>query len=472
VCAYWRCFLFAVCFLLAAGNYASGQESVQPRRIAILASITGVIGPATALYVQKTIETARSRQAELIILRLDTPGGLLTSTREIIQSILASPIPIAGYVAPAGAHAASAGTYILYATFIAAMAPGTNIGAATPVQIGGELPGLPPLNKPQEKEQPASDDRGRDEKKAPMPKSTLEAKSINDAVALIRGLAELRGRNADWAEKAVREAATLNARQALEEHVVDLIAPDVEALLRELNGRTVTIGKQKRTLETAGIEVELAEPDFMIKALGVLANPNVALILMLIGIYGLIFELMSPGAVLPGVVGAISLVLGLFALSELPIDYAGLTLLMLGIVFMIAEAFMPTFGILGFGGIFAFVVGALFLVQTDVPAFRVSYGVIAGTAAVSGAFLILLVGYLWRSQRRKSVSGTEQLIGSSAVVLDWKDGEGYVWAQGERWHARGEGTFAPGDKLIIQKRDGLTLNVTASKNAGDRGYRK
>ncbi|MGA7323663.1 MAG: nodulation protein NfeD [Rhodomicrobium sp.] len=459
-----HCLLIALLFL-AAPTGALGQDgaSAKPRPAALLAEITGVIGPASALYVQKAIDKARSRQAEVLILRLDTPGGLLTSTREIIQAILASPVPVAGYVAPPGAHAASAGTYILYATSIAAMAPGTNIGAATPVQIGGGgLPGLPSPEEPRPNRQ--SEEKGKDGEavKPPhAPMTTMETKAMNDAVALIRGLAELRGRNADWAEKAVREAATLNAREALEQHVIDLIATDTDDLLRAINGRKVAVGQHERTLATAGIEIDRVEPDFMTKALGVIANPNVALILMLIGMYGLIFELMSPGAVLPGVVGAISLILGLYALSELPLDYAGLALVVLGIAFMIAEAFMPTFGILGFGGIAAFVIGAAMLVNTDIPDYRVSYSVIAGTAAVSAAFLIILMGYVWREQRRQVVSGVEQLIGSEAVVLEWENCEGYVWAQGERWHARADKTFVPREKVTVLRLDGLTLTVCA-----------
>ncbi len=430
-----------------------------PQRAAVLAEITGVIGPATAMYVQNAVDEARARRAEVLILTLDTPGGLLSSTREIVKSILASPVPVIGYVAPAGAHAASAGTYILYATSLAAMAPGTNIGAATPVQIGGGggVPGLPSLNEPRPAKEKGKGGEAAKPGQAPLP--TIEIKTANDAVALIRSLAELRGRNADWAEKAVREAATLNARQALEQHVIELVAPDITELLRAANGRKLVQAGQERTLRTDGIEVVRIEPDFMTKALGAIANPNVALILMLIGTYGLIFELMSPGAIAPGVIGAISLVLGLYALSELPLDYAGLALVVLGISFMIAEAFMPTFGILGFGGIAAFVIGAAMLVNTNVPAFRVSYSVIATMAAISAAFLTLLMGYVWRSQRRKAVSGPEELIGSGAVVLSWENGEGYVWAQGERWHARGGMEYAAGQRLTVQELDGLTLVV-------------
>jgi membrane-bound serine protease (ClpP class) len=463
------CMSFPIRRLLIAFLFIlSGQQGVlgltqEPRPGALVADITGVIGPATAHYVRRTIDRAREERAEVLILRLDTPGGLLTSTREIIEAILASPVPVIGYVAPSGAHAASAGTYILYATSIAAMAPGTNIGAATPVQIGG--PGLPGLPSPEEPlPGKPSKDKGKDGEaaKSPLtPGNTLETKATNDAVALIRGLAELRGRNADWAEKAVREAATLNARQALESHVIDLVAADTDELLRAVNGRKVTIGQHERTLATAGIETKLAEPGFMVKLLGAISNPNVALILMLAGVYGLIFELMNPGAVFPGVIGAISLVLALYALSELPLDHAGLALLVLGIAFMIAEAFMPTYGVLGLGGITAFVFGAAMLVHTDIPDYRVSHDVIGVLAVVSAAFLTLLLGYVWRGQSRKAVTGAEQLIGGEAAVLDWQNGEGYVWAQGERWHARGDKKFVPGDKVKVRALNGLTLTVAA-----------
>ena len=442
------CFALLFAFSLCSGAVA--QEKSEKRPVALEADVTGTIGPATALYVSKAIAKARAMQAEVLILRLDTPGGLMTSMREIIEAIVASPVPVVGYVAPSGAHAASAGTYILYSTSIAAMAPGTNIGAATPVQIGGD--GVPGLPSPGEKKD------GEAGKKPPA--STLEHKATNDAVSLIRGLAEMRGRNADWAEKAVREAATLHATQALELHVIDAVAADDVELLKAIDGRKVTAGGRERKLATAGIAIERIQPDFMSRLLGTIANPNIALMLMMIGFYGLIFEVMSPGAVVPGVLGAISLLLGLYALSELPLDIAGLALLMLGIAFMIAEAFMPSFGILGIGGIVAFVFGAAMLVNTDIPEYRVSPSVIGGTAVTSAAFLILLMGYVWRGQRRKPVSGAEQLIGSQALVLEWQGLEGYVWALGERWHARADKEFTPGQKLKVQELDGLTLIVS------------
>ncbi len=457
--------LLALLIVLAAlpAVWAQQGSSPAPHRTAVLAEITGVIGPATAMFVQNAVDEAQARQAEVLVLRLDTPGGLLSSTREIIQIISASPVPVIGYVSPAGAHAASAGTYILYATTVAAMAPGTNIGAATPVQIGGEhSPGVPLQDAPKPLGERGKDD-GKDKAKQPgqVPLPTIETKALNDAIALIRRQAELHGRNADWAERAIREAAVLNDRQALEQHAIELVAPDITELLRALNGRKVKVAGQERTLATAGIEVVRIEPGFLTKALGAIANPNVALILMLVGTYGLIFELMSPGAIAPGVIGSICLVLGLYALSELPLDYAGLALVVLGMCFMIAEAFMPTFGILGFGGVAAFVIGAAMLVKTNIPAFQVSYGVIAVMAGISAVFLIVIMGYVLRSQRRTAMGGAEELPGSEAIVLSWENGEGYVWVKGERWHARGENGYAAGQRLKVQKLDGLTLIVGA-----------
>lgn len=459
------CLLFGLLLALIASTLklAAGLEDNAPKRVALVASITGVIGPATSHYIDKAIEKARSERAEVLVLRLDTPGGLVTSMREIIKSVLASPIPVVGYVAPPGAHAASAGTYILYATHIAAMAPGTNIGAATPVQIGG-IPGIPKPNEPSPPQRsPALKDHGDKSGETPQPPAdAMTAKSMNDAIALIRGLAELRGRNADWAEKAVRDAATLHARQALDEHVIDLIADNIDELLLAINGRKVLLANhQERTLSTLDLSVIRFEPDFMTKALGALANPSVALILMLIGIYGLIFEFMNPGMVLPGVAGAICLIIGLYALQELPLDYAGLALIILGIAFMIAEAFAPSFGILGVGGIIAFVVGGAMLIDTDIPEYRLSWSFIGATAAVSAAFLILFVGSLWRTQTRKVRSGAEHMIGGTAVILDWSGGEGHVWVEGERWNAKSDRSFVSGDRVRVEARHGLTLIVTS-----------
>ena len=413
-------FALAVAIALVAASAGWGQVTDgSARRIALLAAIEGPIGPATMRHVEKVIETADERDAEVLILRLDTPGGLVDSMREIIVAILASRTPVVGFVAPPGAHAASAGTYILYATHVAAMAPGTNLGAATPVQIGG-LPGLPAP----EDEKPAadkdSDGRGRrdrpaegsePEKATPPPLAdAMSAKATNDAVAFIRSLAEMRGRNADWAEQAVREAASLSATQARARNVIDLVADDPEALLAAIDGRRVEAGGVERTLATAGLEIEPIEVDAMTRVLSVLSNPNVAFLLMIIGVYGLIFEFSNPGIFAPGVIGGICLVLGLYALNQLPLDYAGLALVMLGIAFMVAEAFTLSSGALGLGGLVAFIIGAAMLIDTEAPAYRISWWVIGGAAAFSGAFLILLLGYAWRAQRLPPASGAAQPV--------------------------------------------------------------
>ncbi len=453
--------LTAVGLLSAAGLGwgQAGKAGGGAGKVAMLAAVEGPIGPAARHHVAVAIETAAKRGAEVLVLRLNTPGGLATSMREIIADILASPVPVVGYVAPSGAHAASAGTYIIYATHIAAMAPGTNLGAATPVQIGG-LPGLPKPGNSQ-RDRPREPDSGgaNDTPKAaptiegdPMP-----AKAINDAAAFIRSLAEIHGRNADWAEKAVREAASLSAQEALRFNVVDLIADDVTGLLAAINGRTVKVGGRQRRLATKGLPVESVEPGLMTQLLAVISNPNVALILMMVGVYGLFFEFSNPGSIGPGVAGVICLLLGLYALNQLPLNYAGLALIGVGIAFMVAEAFTPTFGVLGFGGLVSFVIGAAMLIDTDVAAYQLSWWVIGTMAVISAAILVVLVGYLWRAQRRPTVDSVSQLVGMKAEVLDWAGAEGYVWAEGERWHARGSPGVSAGDWVRVRALDGLTL---------------
>lgn len=439
--------LVALAVLFAAGAGGQTRSGGPVLRV----DIEGPIGPATARHIGKAVEAARERQAQALILRMNTPGGLVTSMREIVAQILSSPVPVIGYVAPPGAHAASAGTYILYATHVAAMAPGTNIGAATPVRIGGGgLPGLSPSKEDKDGKE------GDAQKKEPQGGDALDSKATNDAVAFIRSLAELRGRNLDWAEKAVREAATLSALQAVELRVVDLLAKDQEELLNKLDGRTVDVAGSTRTLGTRDATVEVIEPGFVTRLLAILSNPNVAFILMLIGIYGLIFELATPGSIGPGLIGIICLVLALYALNQLPLDYAGVGLLMLGVTLMVIEALTPSFGVLGLAGLASFVIGATMLIDTDVPAFQLSWGVIIGTAAVTGALLVLLLGYIWRSQRRPA---TQRIPGSIAEVIDWQDGQGHVLLQGERWRARGSGSFVKGEQVRVAAMHGLTLDV-------------
>tara|TARA_R110000824_G_scaffold137637_2_gene301981 strand:- start:10982 stop:12391 length:1410 start_codon:yes stop_codon:yes gene_type:complete len=451
--------------LFGAAGMAQDEAEAPARGappLAMVSTITGAIGPATARQVADAVASAEERRADVLILKIDTPGGLVTSTREIISSILESDVPVAGYVAPAGGHAASAGTYIIYATGIAAMAPGTNIGAATPVSIGG-MPGLPSPGETPARDTPRDEDSsgaGDGEKPASAPKSNedaMAAKATNDAVAHIRSLAELHGRNADWAEEAVREGASLSAREAVEQGVVEFIASDMGELLRLMHGREVVTAAGTRVLNTEGAALTEIEPGAMTKLLAILSNPNVAFILMLIGIYGLIFEFSNPGSIGPGVIGAISLLLGLYALNQLPLDYAGLALILLGLALMIAEAFTPSFGVVGLGGVVAFVLGGAMLIDSDQPEFQLSWGTIGGTAAVSVITLVLILGYAWRAQRKPVATGSEEMTGMEVEVLDWANGEGHVWAHSERWRARGPHSLAPGTMARVERLDGLTL---------------
>ena len=421
--------------------------------LALTVSIDGAIGPAAANYVKDALATAAERRAEIVILRLNTPGGLTTSMREIIADVLASPVPVVGYVAPSGAHAASAGTYILYATHIAAMAPGTNLGAATPVQIGGPVPGLPDTT-PDKDGKDTKDSSGQ-----PKIKDAMTAKATNDAVAFIRSLAELRGRNADWAEKAVREAASLSANAALQEHVVDLVARDPVELLKQVDGRTVEVASgTTRRLATKGAALEAIDPGWISRFLAVITDPNVAFILLMVGVYGLIFEFMSPGMVAPGVVGTICLLLGLYALNLLPINYAGLAFMLVGITLLTIEAFNPTV-VLGLGGIIAFVLGAVMLVRVETPGFRLSWSVIGTVVAMFAGLILVVLGSLQRARKGPVRVGAQAMPGLSAEVLDWSENEGHVFAQGERWQARGAETFKPGDVVEVANITGLTLVV-------------
>jgi membrane-bound serine protease (ClpP class) len=430
--------------LLACVAPLARARDAAPAPVELL-TIDGPIGPAYADYVVRGINRAAQRGSQLVVLKLDTPGGLDTSMRSIIRAILTTPVPVACYVAPGGARAASAGTYILYACHIAAMAPGTNLGAATPVQVGGGG-GAP------------------DRDKTPAPPSAMEHKAVNDAAAYIRGLANMRGRNADWAERAVREAVSLPAEEALKAHVVDYLAPDLPHLLAQVDGKTVTVLGLERTLHTARAPLIDAEPDWRTRLLAAITNPSVALILMTIGIYGLIFEFMSPGAVAPGVVGTICLLLALYGLQLLPINYSGLALIFLGIAFMIAEAFLPTFGAIGIGGVVAFVIGALMLIDTDRPGFGIPLYLVASVAIVAGLLVVATASVALRSRRRKAVSGPETLIGSVAEMLGDAAHEGWANVGGETWRVISKTPLRQAQKVRVVARHGPVLEVAPFDN--------
>ncbi|MER8732021.1 nodulation protein NfeD [Mesorhizobium sp. M0902] len=434
----------AVCPSSATGE-ADGRE-----KIVLRVEIDGAIGPASARQLEEALAVAADRNAQALILQMDTPGGLVTSMREMIAGILASPVPVIGYVAPAGGHAASAGTYILYATHLAAMAPGTNLGAATPIEMGGPLPSFPGGKN----DGPEAD---KDKKNAPAGDAMI-AKATNDAVALIRSLAELRGRNAEWGEKAVREAASLSAGAALQQHVIDFVARDTTELLQLADGRTVEIAGKKEALATKGLPVETLEPGWLIRLLAVITDPNIAVILMLVGVYGLVFEFTSPGAVAPGVIGTICLLLGLYALNLLPISYAGLALMLLGIIFLVVEALNPTV-VLGLGGVAAFLLGAAMLLRIEGPGFEMSWAVI-GTAAVLTLGLALLTGsYLWAARKNVPRVGAQAMQGLPAEVLDWQGSEGHVLARGERWRAKADEPLAVGDSVEVADVRDLVLTI-------------
>jgi membrane-bound serine protease (ClpP class) len=417
----------------------------------IVVDVKGAIGVGTGHLVEEVLSRARSERAGLVVLRLDTPGGLVSATRDIIAAILASPVPVVVFVAPSGARAASAGTYIAYAAHIAAMAPGTHLGAATPVQMGAP-PGPGPAPQPRR-------DGGAPE--GGSGGGAMERKIVNDAVAYLRSLAQLRGRNADWAEKAVREGATLTADEAVRDKVVDLLAGNVGDLLDRLDGRAVRTVDGEHVLATRHAPVREVEPGWKSRLLAIVTDPNIAFLLLMIGVYGIIFEFWHPGLAGPGIVGAICLLVGLMALSVLPINLAGLALLALGIGMMAAEAFTPGIGVLGLGGVVSFILGGLFLFDpagADID-YAVAWPVVVGAAVTNALLFVGLLGMIMRVRRRKVVTGAEQMIGLEGTVLDWENGRGRIRIHGEVWSARAPAPLAPGTPVRVERRDGLTLHV-------------
>jgi membrane-bound serine protease (ClpP class) len=433
----------AVCLL------AAGAARVHASEVWVV-ELDGAITPATANYFLRALDDARDANAAALVVRLDTPGGLDEAMRDMIKGILASPVPVVVYVAPNGSRAASAGTYLLYASHVAAMAPATNVGSSTPVSIGGS-----PFPSPADPAEPGGD--GEDTA-APAGPSAMERKVVNDAVAYIRGLATLRGRNADWAEASVREAANLPAGDALARNVIDLVAADLDALLGALDGRTIAVEGATVTLDLADATIKTVVPGWRDELLAMITNPNVAYLLLMLGLYGLILEFYSPGLG-AGVAGVICLLLGAYALQMLPINYAGLALLLVGIALMVAEVVTPTIGVLGVGGVIAFVAGSIMLFDSELPGYRVSIPIIAATAAASAASCLIAVGSAMRARRLPVSTGREAMIGASAVALDDFTERGNVRAFSENWQARSARPVRRGDKLRVTGIEGLVLTV-------------
>ncbi|NYT61058.1 nodulation protein NfeD [Alcaligenaceae bacterium] len=431
-----------LCLLAFFGAWLGPAFAATPTVVVL--QLHGVISPASSDFFERGLARAVQENAELLVIEMDTPGGLDTSMRSIVTQILASPIPVATFVSPGGARAASAGTFILYASHIAAMTPASNLGAASPVSIGVGGTTDKPLT-------------GTDKKTSG---DTMTDKVTNDAAAYIRSLAQLRGRNADFAEKAVYDASSMSAQEALKAGVIDLIANNVQDLLKKINGRSITLdnGKVVR-LDTTGVSLIRIVPDWHTSIMTLLANPQVALVLMMVGIYGLFFELTNPGAALPGVAGIICLLLGLYAFQMLPVNWAGVALIAAGATMMIAEAFLPSFGVLGVGGIIAFVLGGVFLTNTGIAEFDLSIPFLLGLA-VASAVLIFLTGMMaLRSRRLKVVSGKEEMLGLEGVVASVAGGTAYADVRGESWRVKCNEPLAPGDRVRVVAMDGLTLQV-------------
>ena len=456
--------------LSLAAIVAGGAVKAWPAEVWVV-ELEGAIGPASADYFIRSLGRAGEQPIDLLVLRLDTPGGLDKSMRDMVKAILAATVPVATYVAPNGSRAASAGTYIMYASHIAAMAPATNVGSSTPVSIGGgggspfPIPGTTPQEPAAQDEEPADDDAEQSEdapaEAEPSAGTAMERKVLNDSVAYIKGLAELRGRNAEWAEATVLEAANLTASEALEANVIDLIAEDLTTLLVMVDGRTVNVAGVDVVIDTSEPNIKLIEPDWRYELLGIITDPNVAYILLMIGIYGLILEFYSPGVGVGAVVGVICLLLGAFALQMLPINYAGLALVIVGIGLLAAEAFSPSFGIFGVGGVVAFVVGSIILMDTDLPGYQISAPLIGAAALLSLGVLVFALGAALRSRRMRDASGKESMVGGHGRAVDAFTGAGRVRAFGEVWQARGpQGVaFEKDSRVTITGVDGLELTV-------------
>jgi len=426
---------------------------------AVLLDLEGALGVATAEYIIGGIDDAHDQGANVIIIRMDTPGGLMAPMRDIIQAILGSDIPVVTYVSPGGARADSAGTYILLASHIAAMAPTTHLGAATPVSLTGDDVTPDDDDEPHAEGDDKADDAANPEESIEGAATAMERKVLNDAIAYIRGLAEAHGRNADWAEDAVRNAATLTATDALAENVIDLIAADQEELLGAINGREVNLNNTTFTIDTENVSIVHIEPNWRLKILNVIASPEIAILLLMVGLYGLLFEGYNPGAILPGVAGIICLLLAAYALQVMPVNYAGLALIIVGMVLIIAEAFVPSFGTLGLGGVVALIFGSIMMFDSGIPGFDISIAFVVAIAMVMGGLTLWLVTYLLKLQRRGAVSGRESILSGTGVAMESFEGDGHVWLEGESWAARSKEPVRKDQEVSVSRMDGLVLEV-------------
>ena len=450
--------LLLLVLLIASGVSVQAEEQERvPAGALWMLKLDGTVGPSTADYLVRGLEQAAGSGAAAVMLRINTPGGLDSSMRDMVAAVLASPIPVICHVAPGGARAASAGTFLLYSCHIAAMAPATNLGAATPVSIGAPLTPAPGGESP--KPEAGGDAAGDDKQAAPASKSAMERKVTNDAVAYIRSLAELRGRNADWAEKAVREGASLSAARALEMGVIDLVAADTEALLTALRDKHIKIGSREISLDLVTAPRVVHNPDWRSEFLAVITNPNVAYVLMLIGLYGLIFEFSNPGFGLPGILGATCLLVALYAFQILPISYAGLGLMLLGVGLIAAEVMMPSFGVFGVGGLIAFVVGSIMLMDTEIPAYQVAMPVIVALSVMTGVLLFVILSMAMRAHRRPRVFGAESVINQCATIERVSADQVMARLEGELWSVRCTDPLVVGDRVRVRAMDGLTLVV-------------
>jgi membrane-bound serine protease (ClpP class) len=446
-----RSTLFAFLLVLITHGAPAADNTV------VVLEVDGGIGVATADYLDHGIRHAEEIGAELIIIDMDTPGGLMGPTRDIVQRILGATVPVATFVTPAGARADSAGTYILLASHVAAMTPTTHLGAATPVSLSGEDATPAPAGD----DEKTGEGDAEDEPAAPetKPGTAMERKVLNDAVTYIRGLAERHGRNADWAEEAVRDAATLTADEALEMNVIEFIAENHSDLLTQVNGHEVTAGSQTVALATEHATIENFEPNWRIRILSAIANPEIVLLLGIIGLYGLMYEGWNPGAIVPGVVGVICLLLAAYALQVLPVNYAGLALIIVGLALMTAEAFAPSFGALGLGGIAAFVFGAIMMFDSDIPGFGISISFVIGLAILAALAIIWLVGFALKLRKRGAVSGRGSIVGGIGTATEDFTGEGKVWLEGEAWAAYSKVPVEKDQQVVVLAIDGLILEV-------------